>query len=165
MRRLETPRESRRVSNMLSILLVSFAAALGRAPNLDTPVPRVYAHLSPPWSNDSDRITFRHLLTMSSGLNWEEWGRGIFSSDETRLFWKSEPERFVLERPLSFPPGSRFNYNGGGTTVLASPLARQPEKTLLEIAQEDLCRNSDHDPASGRTSTSNGTSRVSTHER
>ena len=61
-----------------------------------------------------DRITLRHLLSMSSGLKWNEnlpWNR---SNDEWHLFNDSDPVKYVLQRTVAVPPGSVWNYNGGG---------------------------------------------------
>lgn len=78
------------------------------------------------------------LLSMSSGLDWAESGRGLLTSDEIRLFWKSDQDRFTLERPIAAAPGTAFNYNSGGTTVLANALVRLSGKPLAELAREDL---------------------------
>ena len=75
---------------------------------------------------------------MSSGLDWKEWGKGFLTSDETRLLWKAEPVRFVLNRPQSAEPGERFNYSGGNTAILADLLCKKTGKSLVEIARSEL---------------------------
>src|SRR2546421_3421685 len=66
-------------------------------------------------------ITVEHLLTMSSGLEWNEsiTSYGTLANDETRLYWDWQPYRYVLSRPRVATPGTHFNYNGDGTAVLA----------------------------------------------
>ena len=129
--------DARSVSKSIVSLLYGIALANGRAPAVDTPVLEVQPAVSPPWAG-SNRVTMGQLLSMSSGLDWAEWGKGLLTSDEIRLFWKLDQDRFVLERPLANGPGTTFNYNGGGTTVIANALVRLSGKPLSELAREDL---------------------------
>jgi CubicO group peptidase (beta-lactamase class C family) len=133
----DTLHDTRSVSKSVVSLLYGIALAKGRAPAVDRSVLELQPAVSPPWAG-SHRVTTGQLLSMSSGLDWAEWGRGLWTSDEIRLFWKSDQDRFALERPIATEPGTTFNYNGGGTTVLANALVRLSAKPLSELAREDL---------------------------
>ena len=67
------------------------------------------------------RITIEHLLTMTSGLEWDEWGTS-YSSEENDVIalWLEcdDPVACILEKPLVSEPGSKFTYSGGNMTVL-----------------------------------------------
>ncbi len=119
-------------------LLFGVAIDKGMVSGLDAPVLSAYPELADLRSRQLEPITFRHLLTMSSGLQWDEWGRGAVSSDETRLYWTAKQARFVLDRPLAAPPGLKFNYNSGGTAILADTLVRLSGKQLIDLAREEL---------------------------
>jgi hypothetical protein len=41
---------------------------------------------------------------MSGGWKWDE---GAQPNNEMRLFWKTDPIRYVLERPIESPPGAK----------------------------------------------------------
>lgn len=72
-------------------------------------------------ADGKDKITIEHLLTMTSGLKWKEWGASNTSmdSDLFRLWADCEDQvACVLEKPLIHDPGTTFNYSGGGMTVL-----------------------------------------------
>ncbi len=72
-------------------------------------------------ADGKDAITIEHLLTMSSGLAWKEWGSAPThpESDLFRLFVGcGDQVACVLEKPLVHEPGSTFDYNTGGTVVL-----------------------------------------------
>jgi CubicO group peptidase (beta-lactamase class C family) len=128
----------RSVSKSVVGLLFGIEEVKAKAPGLDVPVLRTYPELKDLHDADRMAITFKHVLTMSSGLDWTEWNRGALTSDETRLYWKANQARFVLDRSLAAVPGTEFNYNGGGTTVLADTLVRTTGEPLLQIAREDL---------------------------
>jgi len=76
-----------------------------------------YAYLRTP---EKDQITVKNLLTMTSGLEWNEWDIGLHSSqnDIIQLNRVNDPLAFVLGKPLVDPPGTTFYYNGGTTNVL-----------------------------------------------
>jgi len=73
-----------------------------------------------------EAITVEHLLTMTSGLAWNEWGaaHGTAANDIDRLYFvcSSDPIKCVLERDLVHPPGEVFTYNGGGIVILGEIL-------------------------------------------
>jgi CubicO group peptidase (beta-lactamase class C family) len=81
-------------------------------------------------------ITLEHLLTMSSGLAWHEGGEG--PDDEHRLMWKWSPAYYVLSRPVAAAPGARFNYNSGGTLLLADVLQRATGMAWKDYARTAL---------------------------
>jgi CubicO group peptidase (beta-lactamase class C family) len=96
-----------------------------------------YASLRSP---ERDAITLEHLLTMSSGLEWHEnvASYGSFTNDETRLYWDWAPYRYVLSRPIVAKPGTRFDYNGGGTAVLGDIIVQTTHTPLRDFARTAL---------------------------
>jgi CubicO group peptidase (beta-lactamase class C family) len=85
-------------------------------------------------------ITLEHLLTMSTGLEWNEsvTSYGTLANDETRLFWDLAPARYVLSRPRVAPAGAHFTYSGGDTAVLADIVVRVTKTPLRELARTAL---------------------------
>ncbi len=79
-------------------------------------------------------ITIRDLLTMSSGLKWDE---NDLNSMYTFFVSKRIAER-VLKQPLVTEPGSSFNYNTGLTHLLSVIISKASEMSTLEFAQEYL---------------------------
>lgn len=68
-----------------------------------------------------DAITIEHLLTMTSGLQWDEWGTSYANeSNDVIALWVDcdDPIACILEKPLINEPGSDFTYSGGSMILL-----------------------------------------------
>ena len=128
----------RSVTKSVVSLLVGIARQKGLIPEVGVSVLSLFPELADLRTRERDAITLRDLLTMSSGLAWDEWGRSPITSDETRLFWKADQARFLFDRPMAAPPGTRFNYNGGGTATLAELLTRASGAPLEELLRAEL---------------------------
>ncbi len=87
-----------------------------------------------------DGMTLAHLLTMTSGFDWPEWGAwnngladgfgGWFDADN----WVD----FVLDRELTHAPGEHFNYNTGSTHLLSAVISRATGTSGDAFAREHL---------------------------
>jgi len=85
-------------------------------------------------------ITLRHVLDMSAGWEWDETsvGYGNPLNSETRMGLAFDPLRYVLSLPQAAAPGTRWEYCGGATVVLAELLERLGKAPLTALAQEWL---------------------------
>jgi len=77
-------------------------------------------------------ITIRHLLTMSSGLQWDD------GEDQAEMMTRSDCAEYVLSRPLAEKPGAVFNYNSGGAHVLSVLLTRATGMNTRKFAEKYL---------------------------
>lgn len=86
-----------------------------------------------------ENITIEHLLTMTSGLAWDEWGamHGTSANDIDRLYFdcSDDPIRCVLERELEHRPGEVFNYNGGGIVMLGEIIKNASGMDMGEFSE------------------------------
>jgi len=97
-----------------------------------------YQHLN---TDGKDKISIEHLLTMTSGLEWDEWNASLSSpSNDTIGIWFSDkdPVTFVLERPLIYEPGTNFTYSGGNMTILGEILRNASGMNLDEFSTQYL---------------------------
>lgn len=96
-----------------------------------------HAHLT---NEGKSKITLAHLLTMTSGLEWNE--QEVFYSDlkndAVQLAIVDGPVEYVLSKPMINQPASTFYYNGGGPTVLGEIIRRCSGKNLDQFAKEHL---------------------------
>jgi CubicO group peptidase (beta-lactamase class C family) len=77
-------------------------------------------------------ITIRHLLTMSSGLQWDD------GEDQAEMMTRSDCAEYVLSRPLVEKPGVVFNYNSGGAHILSVLLTRATGMNTRKFAEKYL---------------------------
>ena len=67
-----------------------------------------------------DKITIEHLLTMTSGLEWNEWALPYsnLKNDVIMLALVEDPVTYVLNKPLLDEPGKSFKYADGNNILL-----------------------------------------------
>jgi CubicO group peptidase (beta-lactamase class C family) len=112
------------VTKSITSTLVGIAIEQGFIPDVDARVfsffPE-YAHLA---DERKPTITVQHLLTMTSGLEWNENDvpPGDMSNDVAQLFVVPDPIEYVLAKPAVAEPGSQFYYHSGGVNVLGALL-------------------------------------------
>lgn len=91
--------------------------------------------------NNKEYITIEHLLTMTSGLRWEEWGVSLGSIENDQIgiyFWEDGPLDYILNRDFVAEPGTRFNYSGGDIQILVEILKNATGMTLDEFSEKYL---------------------------
>ncbi|MET3839817.1 serine hydrolase [Bradyrhizobium sp. OAE829] len=129
----------RSISKSVVSLLVGMAVSENRFPPLEAPVVDYFSEYADLSTAKKRRITFRHLLTMSHGLRWDEsrsWKSQ--ANNERQLLEAKDPYRYVLERPMALPPGVSFNYSGGATSLLAAALVKAVGQGIDVYASEKL---------------------------
>jgi CubicO group peptidase (beta-lactamase class C family) len=134
-----TKHDMRSASKSMISLLVGIAIDRKLIASADEPVvkffPEYAAVKSPGW----DQVTLRHLLTMSSGMQWDEnRGWNDPKNDEPHLGVEPDPIRYILSKPIAKPPDTVWTYNGGGTDLLGNILERVSGKPLEAFAREVL---------------------------
>lgn len=88
-----------------------------------------------------EEITIEHLLTMTSGLKWKEWGASNtgLDSDQFRLWVDCEDQiACVLEKPVADEPGTSFTYTGGGMILLGEIIKNATGMDIEDFSAEYL---------------------------
>ena len=85
------------------------------------------------------RMTLRHLLTMTSGLDWNE---DLPYADPKNAASVMEGTRdwvaFVIDRPMAHEPGTHFAYSSGVSELLAHIFRRETGQDLEDYARNHL---------------------------
>jgi hypothetical protein len=97
-------------------------------------------------------MTVQSLLDMTSGIGWKE---RAYTPDETIMRMYRSPDRteFVLNQPMSNPPGSKFYYNSGNPYVLSALITKKPGKARSISRRRNYSNRSASPARSGATST------------
>lgn len=91
--------------------------------------------------DNREYITIEHLLTMTSGLAWDEWSavHGSSANDIDALWFDCEETiSCVLLRPWWQEPGKLFTYNGGGMAILGEIIRNATQMNIDEFSTKYL---------------------------
>jgi CubicO group peptidase (beta-lactamase class C family) len=90
--------------------------------------------------NGKDKITIEHLLTMTCGLDWNEWALPYShpENDVIRMYYAEDPVSFALAKPLVDNPGTSFRYAGGCNNILAEILKNATKMDIDEFSGKYL---------------------------
>lgn len=115
--------------------LICIAMEIGLLPEPATPATFFFPRLASDPDLRKREITLEHLLTMSAGFEWTEFGGQKSFPRMTRSpHWVN----FVLELPLADPPGTRMEYNSGISQMLSALLADASGMTTAAFAERHL---------------------------
>ena len=127
------------VTKSVVSLLVGIAIERGLVASVEEPLAAFFPeHAQGPGAAAMQRVTLRHLLTMSSGFA----RRTTYDDyiDFSRRLYAPGFLAYALARPLAHEPGTRFQYDSIDTHLLALALARRLKVPLAEFAQDVLFR-------------------------
>jgi CubicO group peptidase (beta-lactamase class C family) len=102
--------------------------------SLDDSVGKYIPHFS---KEDNAKLRIRHLLTMSSGLNWDESYNSLFSAT-TEAYYGTNLERQVTRLKVVEEPGKNFRYMSCNTVLLALVIAKTSGMSISSYATEKL---------------------------
>jgi CubicO group peptidase (beta-lactamase class C family) len=81
-------------------------------------------------------ITLRHLLTMTSGLRFEEWTSPW--DDPTRTYYATDLRATALDAVIVEPPGTVFRYNDYNPLLVGMVLERATGMSVSEYLETRL---------------------------
>lgn len=90
------------------------------------------------WDKRKREMTIEDLLTMRSGLKWNEADYNDPFNDCTLLEESNEWIKFVLDKPADTIPGTKFNYNSGASVILGKIVQIITDKRIDKWAEKKL---------------------------
>jgi CubicO group peptidase (beta-lactamase class C family) len=128
------------VTKSVTSALVGIAIDRGLIEGVDEPVFAFFPEYASLNDEEKDTITLYHLLTMTSGLEWNEMdlSYGDTRNDLIQLFIVSDPKAYILSKPVISEPGTEWYYNGGGTNLLGEAIREVSGLRMDDFAEEYL---------------------------
>jgi CubicO group peptidase (beta-lactamase class C family) len=130
------------VAKSLTSTLVGAAVKDGHIKSLDDPVTRYIPELS---GSAYDGVTVRHILTMTSGVRWNEDYTNP-ESDVARMFAAAPPPgedvtvAYLKRLPREAEPGTKWVYKTGETNLIGVLVRRATGKPLSRYLSEKIWR-------------------------
>jgi CubicO group peptidase (beta-lactamase class C family) len=128
------------VTKSFTSALVGIAIDQGLIEGVDERVFAFFPEYASLNDEKKDAITLYHLLTMTSGLEWNEMALsyGDARNDLIQLFIVSDPKEYILSKPVVSEPGVEWYYNGGGTNLLGEIIRKASGLRIDHFAQKHL---------------------------
>jgi CubicO group peptidase (beta-lactamase class C family) len=128
------------VSKSVTSALVGIAIGRGEISGVDARVMPLLSDWRVPPDARRDRMTLRDVLTMTTGIRWDEESTEYTDprNNCAAMEGKDDWVRYVLEQPMAEEPGKRFVYDSGATMLLSAALQKATGRTADDYAREHL---------------------------
>lgn len=129
------------VSKSVTSALVGIAIGRGELPAVTTPImPLLASFRQPPSDPRRDQMTIEHVLTMTTGIQWDESTVAYTDPANSCAGMERSADwvQFVLDQPMADDPGRRFVYSSGNTELLSQLITQGTGKHAHEYAAEHL---------------------------
>ena len=128
------------VTKTITSVVIGTAVARNEFPSIDTPVLSFFDVATVKNVDERKRrMTIRHLLTMTAGIDWNE---SLPYADPNNAAVRMEASTdwigFTIDRPMSEEPGARWNYNSGASELLAYIFRKATKTDIEEYASRHL---------------------------
>jgi len=129
------------VSKSVTSTIIGIAVTRGDfKASLDTPVLHYFdAAKTKNVDERKRRMTIRHVLTMTAGLDWNEEVAYDDPKNDTAVMEASEDwVQYVIDRPMAHEPGKTFNYSSGNSELLAQIFQKETGQDIETYGQKFL---------------------------
>jgi len=130
----ETVSNSFSVAKTLVAILISIAIEEGKIESLDESVSNYIPEFK---EGGKEVVTIRHLLAMSSGLDWEESGKNPLS-DNAESYYGDDLYGHVTRQNMEREPGQLFKYQSGNSQLLGFIVEKATGMDLSAYAEEKV---------------------------
>jgi CubicO group peptidase (beta-lactamase class C family) len=131
--------DCRSVSKSFTSACIGIALKQGFIKSIDEPIYSYFPEYAKYFDPAKRKITIRHLLTMTSGLEWDEKISYLDpKNSEIQMDRSDDPVSFILSRKLTSVPGTTWNYCAGSAQLLEEILWKATGKRLDKYAEKNL---------------------------
>ena len=138
------------MAKTITYLIAQKAIQNGLIPSWDVPVRKYLpwvgmldesgnpaAQTNPQWELYAEKLTLRHLITMTAGLEWDESYVSPFGIT-AKAYYGTDVESTMKRIPIVREPGTHYQYQSGATQLMGLVLIKATGKPLAELASEFL---------------------------
>ncbi|MEO1655421.1 MAG: serine hydrolase [Bacteroidota bacterium] len=133
------PHDLRSTTKSIKSLLLGIALDKGFINSVKDPV-LIYLKTAAPQKHLDERkekISIEHLLTMSSGLDCNDWDKKS-KGQEDRVYKKEDWIQYTLDLPMINDPGKVSHYCSMGSLLIAEIISQTSGLSIQEFAQKFL---------------------------
>jgi len=128
--------DMRSVSKSVVSACIGIAIYQGKIKSVDQPIFDFFEDYKQYNNQGREALTIKHLLTMTSGLKWnEDIPYSNPENSEIQMNRSGDVTGYVLSRELTSEPGTVWQYNGGTTELLAEIIKRVSGINIHEFAK------------------------------
>ena len=94
-----------------------------------------------------NKLSFKHLSTMTAGLDWNEHYTNPFDITAKTYYGRNVSQLMFDEVSVKMEPGKTYEYQSGATQILGMALEKATGKSLAKMASEWLWKpmGAEHD--------------------
>jgi CubicO group peptidase (beta-lactamase class C family) len=131
------------VTKSITSLAVGICIDQGFIPSLDVKVCDYFPEYEYIFKNDINKknITLKHLLTQTSGFEWDEWSIHYSYAGNPLIDLTQRPSNWIpqiLSLPLDSIPGSKFTYNSACSDIIKLIVSKATGKDFKEFVVENI---------------------------
>ncbi len=131
--------DCRSISKSFTSACIGIALKQGFIKSIDEPIFSYFPEYAKYFDSAKRKITIRHLLTMTSGLEWDENTPYLDpKNSEIQMDVSDDPVQFILSRKLTSVPGTTWNYSAASATLLGEILRNATGEKVNKYAEKNL---------------------------
>ena len=133
------PHDLRSTSKSILSILLGIAVDKGFIDNINDPIYKYLKNPIPKKNLDvkKEKITIKHLLTMSSGLDCNDWDKKS-KGQEDKVYKKKDWLQYTLDLPMINTPGKESQYCSMGVILMTEIISQSSGMSIMEFADEHL---------------------------
>ncbi|KEK22777.1 serine hydrolase domain-containing protein [Bacillus gaemokensis] len=118
------------ITKSILSMLIGIAIDKGYISGIHTPITRWISNVP----EEKSELTIYHLLTMTTGEDWKEFGNGVVFPND---FVESDDWiKYILQKPLIEETGTKMNYNSGSSHLLSYIIQTATGMTTEQFAKK-----------------------------
>jgi CubicO group peptidase (beta-lactamase class C family) len=139
--KIDSKHVSHSMAKSFTSCLVGIAIDKGQLEGVDEKICKYYQEWDCDEENDlRSRITLRHAMTLTTGLEWQEdWSKwDPLTNDTLKMGASGHFVKYMAERNGLYEPGQRFVYSTGDPMLLSKVIQDATGMTAFEYAGQNL---------------------------